>query len=129
MRLHHVGWAVHSCESNRHYFEHVLGLGFEDDEELLGVKVAFYSAGTTLIELVEPVDPEEIPIRTFLAENGEGIHHLAYQVDDVQVALDEAKSKGQEVLDEVPRPGARNSLIGFVDPRRPDGILVEYVQE
>jgi methylmalonyl-CoA epimerase len=84
--------------------------------------------GAVTIELLEPLD-EKTDIGQFLASHGEGIHHLALRVDDVAAALGEARRHGLQLLDSVPRRGARDTLIGYVDPKRTDGVLIQYVQE
>jgi methylmalonyl-CoA epimerase len=80
------------------------------------------------VELLEPLD-DTTDIGKFIAERGEGIHHVALRVDDVAAALGEAGSHGIELLDRVPRRGARDTLIGYIDPKRADGVLIQYVQD
>jgi methylmalonyl-CoA/ethylmalonyl-CoA epimerase len=128
MQLHHVGWAVHSCQANHDHFARQLGLPYEGEEDFPLLKVAFYRAGHTLIELLEPTG-EGNDVTPMLEARGEGVHHLAYLVDDVQAALDRAEAEGLRLVDTEPRPGARGTMIGFVDPQRADGMLVEFVQE
>lgn len=128
MELHHIGWAVRRLDEHRHHFADELGLPFDGVEEFPDLRVVFYDAGTCLVELLESTSPNS-DIAAFLAERGEGIHHLAYRVEDVAAALDTAETRGLRRLDAVPRPGARGTLIGFVDPAREDGVLVEYVEE
>lgn len=127
MQLHHLGWAVSSLEQARPHFEGELGLPYEGVEQFPTLRVAFYRAGATLVELLEPLT-EEDDVARFLRERGEGIHHCAYQVDDVAGQLLVAQQRGLRLVDVAPRPGARGTSIGFVDPGRQDGILVEYVQ-
>jgi methylmalonyl-CoA/ethylmalonyl-CoA epimerase len=126
--LHHIGWVVRSVAQARPHFERQLGLEWLGQEDLATVRAGFLGAGGTTIELLEPL-PGDTVVAAFLEERGEGIHHLAYAVEDVAAALVEAAARGMRPLDRSPRPGARGSLIGFVDPARPDGILVEYVQD
>lgn len=128
MKLHHIGWAVRSIAASRPHFESELGLQFDGIESFPNLQVAFYDVGTCLVELLEATTVEETDVSTFIAAHGEGIHHLAYEVSDVSRALDEARAKGLRVLDTKPRPGARGTMIGFVDPRREDHVLVEYVE-
>lgn len=127
MEVHHLGWAVRSLRSHRDHFEGQLGLPYEGQEDFPSLRVAFYRAGSCLIELLEPLT-EEDDVSVYLRDRGEGIHHIAYRVDDVAAALEEAGRRGMRVLDREPRPGARGTRIGFVDPGRADGILVEYVE-
>jgi methylmalonyl-CoA/ethylmalonyl-CoA epimerase len=128
MHLHHLGWAVRSLEQSRAHFERQLGLPFDGVEQFPTLRVAFYRAGATLIELLEPLTDDD-DVARFLRERGEGIHHCAYQVDDVAGELAAAEGRGLRLVDRVPRPGARGTSIGFADPGRQDGVLVEYVQE
>jgi methylmalonyl-CoA/ethylmalonyl-CoA epimerase len=123
----HLGWAVRSIDASRAHFETALGLAFRGAEEFPGLRVAFFGAGPASIELLEPHD-EESNIGSFLARRGEGVHHVALRVDDVAAALAEAQGHGLRLIDAAPRPGARGSRIGYVDPGRADGVLIQYVQ-
>jgi len=127
VQLHHVGWAVRSLEDSLEFFRTTLALPYEGVEEFPTLRVAFFRAGATLIELLEPTSDDDVA--EFLRERGEGIHHLAYRVDDVAAELSAATERGLVLVDTVPRPGARGTLIGFVDPQREDGVFVEYVEE
>jgi methylmalonyl-CoA/ethylmalonyl-CoA epimerase len=127
MRLHHIGWAVDSLDAHADHFRRQLALPYEGVEEFPTLKVAFYDAGGCLVELLEATD-EGDDVAEFLARRGEGIHHLAYEVPDVADALRLAEERGLSLIDRMPRPGARGTLIGFADAGRPDGVLVEYVQ-
>jgi methylmalonyl-CoA/ethylmalonyl-CoA epimerase len=123
----HLGWAVRSIDSSRAHFESELGLALQSDERFPDVRVAFFGAGPTRIELLESLNPDS-GIGRFIAQKGEGIHHLALRVDDVAAALADAPAHGFLVVDQVPRPGARGTTVGVVDPQREDGVLVQYVQ-
>jgi len=92
------------------------------------MRVAFFGEGPATIELLEPLD-ENSDLSAFLAKHGEGLHHLALKVDDVAAALDDASARGFRLLDTGPKPGARQTLIAFVDPKRGDGVLIQFVQE
>ena len=126
--VHHLGWAVRSIEASRPYFEAGLGLEFRGEERFPGVRTAFFGAGSTSVELLEPLD-DASPISAFLASRGGGLHHLALRVDDVAAALAEAAGHGFHAIDVSPRQGSRGTLVGFVDPQRADGVLIQYVQE
>jgi methylmalonyl-CoA/ethylmalonyl-CoA epimerase len=123
----HLGWAVRSIDSARPHFETGLGLGLQSDERFPDVRVAFFGAGPARVELLEPLTPES-DIGRFIARRGEGLHHLALRVDDVAAALAEASTHGFKLIDKAPRPGARGTMVGAVDPQREDGVLVQYVQ-
>jgi methylmalonyl-CoA/ethylmalonyl-CoA epimerase len=123
----HLGWAVRSIDSARPHFETALGLDLQSDERFPEVRVAFFGAGPARVELLEPLTPES-EVGLFIARRGEGLHHLALRVDDVAAALAEAPSRGLKLVDQAPRPGARGTTVGMVDPQREDGVLVQYVQ-
>ncbi len=126
--VHHLGWAVRSIGESRAHFEAALGLEFRGEERFPHLRVAFFGEGPASIELLEPLD-ESSELSAFLAKHGEGPHHLALKVDDVAAALDDANARGFRLLDTGPKPGARRTLIAFVDPERADGILIQFVQE
>jgi methylmalonyl-CoA/ethylmalonyl-CoA epimerase len=128
MRLHHIGWAVRSISDNRAHFEEQIGLPFDGIEEFPRLSVAFYDVGGCLLELLEATSPEEDDVSRFIERRGEGIHHLAYEVPDVAAALAEAERRGLPLIDRVPRPGARGTMIGFADPGREDGVFLEFVE-
>lgn len=122
----HLGWVVSSIDESRAHFETALGLAFRGAEEFPGLRVAFFGTGPASIELLEPHD-EGSDIGSFLARRGEGIHHVALRVDDVASALAGASRHGFRLMDATPRPGARGTRIGYVDPGRADGVLIQYV--
>ena len=126
--IHHLGWAVRSIASSRPHFETALGLEFRGEESHPDVRVAFFGAGQVAVELLEPLD-ENSDIATFLASHGEGIHHLAVKVEDVAAALAEAPRHGFAAIDSRPHGGSRGTTVALVDPGRPDGVLIQYVQD
>src|ERR1700681_2957906 len=127
--IHHIGWVVRSIAAARHHFETALGLELRSEEGFPNLRVAFFGAGgSSMIELIEPLTDDSNAAR-FLARRGEGLHHLALRVDDVAAALGEAGGHGFQPVDSTPRPGARGTLVATVDPKREDGVLVQYVQE
>jgi methylmalonyl-CoA epimerase len=126
--IHHIGWVVRSIDASRHHFEAALGLELKSDEVFPNLRVAFFGGSSSMIELIEPLTDDSNAAR-FLVRRGEGLHHLALRVDDVAAALAEAAAHGFEPIDAAPRPGARGTLVGMVDPKREDGVLVQYVQE
>jgi methylmalonyl-CoA/ethylmalonyl-CoA epimerase len=144
--IHHIGWAVRSIDASRVHFETALGLDLKSDEVFPNLRVAFFDGGSAsmpsplgersgegehssfMIELLQPLT-DDSDVARFLARRGEGLHHLALRVDDVAAALAEAESRGLQPIDSAPRRGARGTLVGMVDPRREDGVLVQYVQE
>jgi methylmalonyl-CoA/ethylmalonyl-CoA epimerase len=144
--IHHIGWAVRSIDASRVHFEAALGLVMKSEEAFPKLRVAFFGGrsismpsplgersgegedSSLMIELLEPLT-DDSDIARFLARRGEGMHHLALRVDDVAAALAAAPGHGLQPIDSVPRPGARGTLVGMVDPKREDGVLVQYVQE
>ncbi len=128
LNIHHLGWVVRSIPESLPLFTSsgaLSDLGIEDHG---WVKVAFLGVGCSLVELLEPQQAES-DLREFLSTQGEGLHHIAYGVQDVAKALREATDRGLKAIDPVPRPGARGTQIAFVDPGLPGGTLVEYVQD
>lgn len=126
--VHHISWAVRSIDASRPHFEAALGLELRSDEVVPGLRIAFFGAGPAMIELLQPLT-DDSDIARFIAHRGEGIHHVALRVNDVAAALAEAPQHGLVPIDKAPRLGARNTLVGMVDPKREDGVLVQYVQE
>jgi methylmalonyl-CoA epimerase len=126
--IHHIGWAVRSIDASRVHFETALGLDLKSEEAFPKLRVAFFGGGSMMIELLQPLT-DDSDIARFLARRGEGMHHLALRVDDVAAALAAAPGHGLQPIDTIPRPGARGTLVGMVDPKREDGVLIQYVQE
>ncbi len=127
--LHHVGIAVRSIEAQRVFYESVLGADFQGMEEVpdQGVRVAFFRVGTTLVELLEPTS-DASPIQSFLVKRGEGLHHLAYTVDSLEVQIAELERQGIRMIDRVPRPGAHGMRIAFLHPHSTGGVLTELCE-
>lgn len=125
--IEHIGIAVNSLEESIPYYENVLGLKCYAVEEVADqkVKTAFFLVGETKIELLESTDPEG-PIGKFIANKGPGIHHLAFAVDDVDLALKQAEEKGVRLIDKQPRKGAEGLRIGFLHPKSTHGVLTEF---
>jgi len=125
--IEHIGIAVKSIEQARKYYEEVLGLTCYAVEEVADqkVKTAFFMVGQTKIELLESTDPEG-PVGKFIEKKGEGIHHIAFAMDDVAEALKEAESKGVQLIDKAPRKGAEGLSIGFLHPKSTIGVLTEF---
>jgi methylmalonyl-CoA/ethylmalonyl-CoA epimerase len=124
--IEHLGIAVKSLEESIPYYEGLLGTPCYAVEEVKDQKVrtAFFKVGQTKIELLESTDPEG-PIGKFLEKKGEGIHHIAFAVEDATRALAEAQGMGLELIDKVSRKGAEEMNIGFLHPRSTHGVLIE----
>ena len=125
--IEHLGIAVHSLEESIPYYETLLGIKCYNIEEVKDqrVKTAFFQVGQTKIELLESTDPEG-PIGKFLAKKGEGIHHIAFAVDNATDALAEAEAQGISLIDKVSRKGAEGMNIGFFHPKSTHGVLIEF---
>ncbi|OQY27120.1 MAG: methylmalonyl-CoA epimerase [Candidatus Cloacimonetes bacterium 4572_55] len=128
-KIDHLGIAVKSIEERVKFYEHVLGLEIEHTEivESEKVKAAFLNVGGTHIELLEPTS-DDSAIAKSIAKRGEGIHHICYEVPDMQSAIDKCKAMGMRMLDKAPRPGAKGKLVAFIHPKSAGGILVELCQ-
>ena len=129
LRLHHVGIVVADVEAAARKYE---ALGFRNGERFevpaQGIVAIVYRAGPGYIELIQPTDPEG-PIGRFMAKRGEGAHHVAYAVDDIESALARLKAVGVRLIDEVPRVGLHGWRIAFIHPESCHGVLTELVEE
>jgi methylmalonyl-CoA/ethylmalonyl-CoA epimerase len=125
--IEHVGIAVRSLEESIPYYENLLGSKCYNIEEVKDqrVRTAFFLIGETKIELLESTDPEG-PIGKFLEKKGEGIHHIAFAVENATEALSEAESSGLSLIDKVSRKGAEGMNIGFLHPKSTHGVLIEF---
>jgi methylmalonyl-CoA epimerase len=129
MQLDHVGVAVADLSKAVLRWRAILGPPSAEPEEVPSnrVRVVFLEAGGPHVELLEPTDPES-PVARFLANRGEGIHHLAFRVPSVDRALDDLVRRGDRVVDRTGRPGARGRRVGFAHPSAFGGVLVEFVE-
>ena len=125
----HVGIAVKSIDEALNFWESSLGVKCSGRETVEGQKVttAFLPVRESEIELLEATS-EESPIAKFIEKRGEGIHHLALRVDDLEACLAELKAKGIKLIDETPRKGAGGAMIAFIHPKAAGGILLELSQ-
>ena len=125
-RIEHIGIAVGNLEEAILFYEKVLNLTCYAIEEIPDQKVrtAFFKVGETKIELLESTDPEG-PVGKFIERKGEGIHHIAFAVDDIEQSLAETKAKGVRLIDQTPRNGAEGLRIGFLHPGNTLGVLTE----
>ena len=125
--IEHIGIAVKNLDEAIKYYQDVLGLECYNIEEVADqkVKTAFFQVGQTKIELLESTDPEGT-IAKFIEKRGEGVHHIAFAMEDVATALNEAADKGVQLIDKAPRKGAENLQIGFLHPKSTKGMLTEF---
>ena len=128
--IEHIGIAVASLEEAIPFYEKVLGLECYSIEEVADqkVKTAFFKIGQTKIELLEPTSPEST-IAKFIEKNGGGMHHIAFAVEDVATALNEAAEAGCQLIEKAPRNGAEGSKIGFSHPKATNRVLTEICGE
>lgn len=127
--IEHLGIAVRSIEEALPYWENVLGLKCYSVEEVADqkVKTAFFKVGQTKIELLEPTS-EDSTVAKFIETRGEGFHHMAYAVENIEEALAEMESKGVRLIDKTPRKGAEGLTIAFLHPKSTGGILTELCE-
>ncbi len=127
--LNHVGIAVRSIDEQRPFYEDVLGAEFEGFEDVptQKVRVAFFKVESVRLELLEPTE-EDSPVAKFLEKRGEGLHHLAFTVQDIQERIDQIKEAGLRMIDETPRTGAHNMKIAFMHPKSTHGVLTELCE-
>ena len=125
-KIEHIGIAVKSIEEALKYYENILGLKCYTIEEVQDqkVKTAFLKIGETKLELLEATSSES-PIAKFIEKRGEGIHHIAFETDKIEVALNEIKNEGIRLIDETPRKGAEGLQIAFLHPKSTNGVLTE----
>jgi methylmalonyl-CoA epimerase len=126
----HIGIAVKDLEAKIAFYRDVLGLPLTRQEtvETERVRVAFLGAGETHVELLEPLDGAG-PIADFLAKRGEGIHHLCFEVEDIDAALEQVRRAGATLVGEAPRPGAGGCRVAFLHPRSCGGVLIELSEK
>ena len=127
-KIDHLGIAVRSLDEAVPYYENALGLKCEHREEVASQKVrtAFFSAGETHIELLEPTSPES-PIAKFLEKNpAGGVHHIAFATTDIGGQLKQASGAGVKLIHEVPFEGAAGTLVAFLHPKFTYGVLTEF---
>lgn len=128
--LDHLGVAVEDLDSAISLYKDVLGMKLEGTHTLRerGVKVAFFSIdGGTRVELLQPIDNEST-IAKFLASHGEGIHHMALKVNDIETILSTLKKNGLTLIDEKPKAGAEGKKIAFIHPKSTKGVLLELCE-
>ncbi len=128
-KINHIGIAVASLEEAMPFYGGMLRMSFKGVEEVAGyrVKVAFFQIGESKIELLEPTDEESF-LAAFLKEHGPGIHHIAYEVEDLDAAIRQLEAGGVSMLDRSPRPGAHGTRVAFLHPESSQGLVTELCQ-
>lgn len=130
LKIEHLGIAVKNISEANRLFEALLGTPSYKTEkvETEGVSTSFFKVGESKVELLEATN-ENSPIAKFISKKGEGIHHIAFEVDDIVKTMSELKERGFELLSDTPKKGADNKLICFLHPKSTNGVLVEICQE
>ena len=125
----HIGIAVKSLKASNPLFERLLNIAPYKEEEVeeQHVITSFFKAGEAKIELLEATHPDS-PIQKFLDRKGEGIHHLAFEVEDIYAEMQRLKAEGFQLLQESPSKGADNKLVCFIHPKTANGVLIELCQ-
>ncbi len=129
-KIEHIGIAVKDLENSNALFKKLFGAAHYKIEkvESEGVSTSFFMLGETKIELLQATN-EKSSIAKFIEKKGEGIHHIAYAVDDIHSEMERLKKEGFEIINKEPKEGANNKLICFLHPKSTNGILVELCQE
>lgn len=129
-KLEHIGIAVKSIDQANKLFSRLLGKAHYKIEnvESEGVRTAFFDVGGVKIELLESTRPDSA-IARFIEKRGEGIHHLAFEVDDISSGIRDYEQKGFEAINKEPKKGADNKMISFLHPKLTAGVLIELCEE
>ncbi len=127
-RIAHVGVGVKDTDTSKTLFQEMFALPVSHEERQGELKVAFVPVGETSFELVQSTDPDGV-MNKFIEKKGEGIHHIALEVEDIDQAIEELKTKGVPLIDQQARPGAHQTRVAFLHPKGTNGILIELVQE
>lgn len=129
-KIEHIGIAVKNLEDANKTYEALLGVPHYKIEavESEGVATSFFKIGESKIELLEATSPDS-PIAKFIEKRGEGIHHIAFAVDDIEKEIARLQKEGFTVLNKTPKKGADNKLVAFLHPKSSNGVLVELCQE
>ena len=129
-KVEHIGIAVKSLSASVPLFEKLLNSQCykTDQVESEIVNTAFFQKGETKIELLESIDPDGV-IARFIEKKGEGLHHIAFHVNDLEAEMKRLKSEGFVLLNEAPKPGADNKMVCFLHPKHTNGVLIELCME
>ncbi|MEA2517368.1 MAG: methylmalonyl-CoA/ethylmalonyl-CoA epimerase [Actinomycetota bacterium] len=129
-KIEHIALAVEDLDTAVKHYAEVWGLEVSHRERVedQGVEEAMLPLGDSFLQLLGPTGPDTT-VGKFVAKRGEGLHHIAYEVDDLEGALAELKAKGVPLIDEAPRLGGRGHMVAFVHPKGNHGLLVELIQK
>jgi len=129
-KIEHIGIAVRDLENANQIFQDILNTPSYKSESVKseGVKTSFFKVGPNKIELLQAANPDS-PIAKFIEKRGEGIHHIAFAVDNVEEEIKRLTSKGYRLINQSPKTGADNKLIAFLHPKSSNGVLIELCQD
>ena len=129
-KIEHIGIAVKNLEASNQLFEKLFGAPAYKQEEVVseGVRTSFFLNGPNKIELLEATNADS-PIAKFLEKKGEGIHHIAFDVEDIYAEITRLQKEGFVLINETPKKGADNKLVVFLHPKVTNGVLIELCQE
>lgn len=129
-KIEHIGIAVKDIEASNKLFASLFGEAHYKMEEVAseGVKTSFFKTGPNKIELLEATNPDS-PIAKFIEKKGEGIHHIAFAVEDIRAEMKRLSEEGFTLLNEEPKHGADNKLVAFLHPKTTNGVLIELCQD
>ena len=128
-KINHIAIAVNNIEEAAKFYQEVMGLNLTGVEVVTAQKtrVGFIKIGESNIELVQPSEPDS-PLVKFLETKGQGIHHICFEVNDVEAEVNAYIKKGATLIDQKPRPGAHNTKVAFVHPKSSSGVLIELCE-
>lgn len=130
-KIDHIGIVVKDLDKSLKVYTEVLGIALESVEvnDPYKVTIAFLPVGETLVELIEPTVPAGAMIADFLKAHGEGVHHIAFQVDNLEAALDKLKASGIPLIDETPKSGGRGTRVAFIHPSASNHVAIELLEK
>lgn len=128
-KINHIAIAVNNIEEAAKFYQDILGLNLSGVEVVTAQKtrVGFFKIGESNIELVQPAEPDS-PLVKFLETRGQGIHHICFEVGDVEAEVRAYLEKGATLIDQKPRPGAHHTKVAFVHPKSSNGVLIELCE-
>ncbi len=128
-RINHIAIAVNNIEEATKFYQEVMGLTLSGVEVVTAqkTKVGFFKIGESNIELVQPAEPDS-PLVKFLETKGQGIHHICFEVEDVEEEVKACLDKGATLIDQKPRPGAHKTKVAFIHPKSSSGVLIELCE-
>ncbi|MFB3885319.1 MAG: methylmalonyl-CoA epimerase [Thermodesulfobacteriota bacterium] len=128
-KINHIAIAVNNLDEAAKFYQNVLGLNLSGVEVVAAqkTKVGFFKIAESNIELVQPSEPDS-PLVKFLETKGQGIHHICFEVDDIEAEIKTLLEKGTTMVDQKPRPGAHDSKVAFIHPKSASGVLIELCE-